>query len=173
MAREFTRATVLFLVLILLQVLIFNHILLFGVAAPIVFIYFLIHLKLSVGFNWLITLGFLLGLIVDICSDTLGMNALACTLLAALKKPVLMAYVQRDEAVIEISPSTSTLGIWNYSKYLITMVLIYCLLYFSIEYFSVVNIGEILLMAASSTLLSFLLMLGMDSIMIRTREQRL
>lgn len=91
MARQIINTLILFIILVLAQVLIFNHIMLFGVAAPIVFIYFIIRLNMSVSFNALITLGFLIGLFVDICADTLGINALACTLLGAVKKPVLLA----------------------------------------------------------------------------------
>lgn len=173
MARTIADYLILFVALVLVQVLIFNHIMLFGVAAPIVFIYFIIRLGMGVSFNALITLGFLIGLTIDICSDTLGMNALACTLLAAVKKPVFSLYTQRDESIAEITPSISTLGIWIYSKYLITMVLIYCLLYFIIEYFTAASFGEMVLMICSSTLLSFLLMLGIDGLMLKKREQRL
>lgn len=171
MARQITSATILFIVLVLVQVVIFNHIMLFGVAAPLIFIYFIIRLNMSVSFNALISLGFLIGLLVDICSDTPGMNALACTLLAAVKKPVLLAYTQHDETINEITPCISTLGIMTYSKYMITMVLIYCLLYFAVEFFSVVNIWDILLMAVSSTLLTYLLLLGIDSLMTDRRER--
>lgn len=171
MARQIINTLILFIILVLAQVLIFNHIMLFGVAAPIVFIYFIIRLNMSVSFNALITLGFLIGLFVDICADTLGINALACTLLSAVKKPVLLAYTQHDEALNEITPSAASLGIWIYSKYMITMVVIYCLLYFSIEFFSAANLWDILLMTMSSTLLSFLLLLGIDSLMMKQRER--
>jgi len=137
MARAIANYIILFLLLVLAQVLIFNHILLFGVAAPVVFIYFVIRLGMSVRFNTLITIAFLMGLCVDICSDTPGMNTLACTVMAAVKKPVLLAYTQRDEGFEEITPCISSLGIWIYSKYMITMTLIYCLLYFCIEFFAV------------------------------------
>lgn len=170
MARRIAHIAILFLILVLAQVLIFNHILLFGVAAPIVFIYVITRMPTDCGFNTIITIGFLMGLLVDICADTLGMNTLACTILAAVRKPVLLSYVQHDDNLSEIIPSTFTLGIWNYSKYMLTMVLIYCLIYFSIEFFSLANIGDILLMATASTLLSFPLLLGIDSLMKKNRE---
>lgn len=173
MAKQIVDYLILFIILVLAQVLIFNHILLFGVASPIIFIYFIIRLPMSVKFNALITLAFFLGLLVDICSNTIGMNALACVIFAALKKPLLLLYVQHDDYVTEIKPTISTLGLWIYSKFLITTVLVYCLLYFSIEFFSIINIGEILLMSISSALLSFLLLLGIDSLMMNKREQRL
>ncbi|MBD5200725.1 MAG: rod shape-determining protein MreD [Bacteroidales bacterium] len=173
MNRRALEIAALFIVLVLLQVLIFNHVVLFHVAVPIIFIYFIIRVPTGLSANLLVSLSFLLGLVIDIFSDTLGVNALSCTLLAALKKPVFYAYVQRDDLVKDITPSISRLGVFTYSKYLLTMTAIYCALTFTIEYFSVASVKEIAIAAASSTLLSFLLMLGMDSLMISQREKRL
>ncbi|MGM9863934.1 MAG: rod shape-determining protein MreD [Lepagella sp.] len=170
MARAIANYIILFLLLVLAQVLIFNHILLFGVAAPVVFIYFVIRLGMSVRFNTLITIAFLMGLCVDICSDTPGMNTLACTVMAAVKKPVLLAYTQRDEGFEEITPCISSLGIWIYSKYMITMTLIYCLLYFCIEFFAVAAFWQVMLMTMASTLLSYVLLLGIDGLIMRKRS---
>ena len=65
------------IVLILAQVLVFNHICLFGYAVAFVFIYTLIKLPISMSKEWQFTIAFLLGLVIDIFSDTLGMNTLA------------------------------------------------------------------------------------------------
>ena len=72
------------IVLVLVQV-VFNKILLFGVAVPIVFIYLLLRLPVHTSVNWVMTIGFVLGLVIDVFSNTPGMNALACTILAAVR----------------------------------------------------------------------------------------
>lgn len=173
MSRTTLDILALFLGMVLFQVLIFNHVVLFHVAVPIVFIYFIIRLSTGVNTNILLTLSFLLGLIVDIFSDTLGVNALCCTILAILKKPVFYCYVQRDDDVKDIIPSVSRIGVLDYSKYLLSMTTIYCVLAFTIEYFSFASVKEIIIAASSSTLLSFILMLGVDSLMFTKREKRL
>lgn len=173
MSRTTLEIAGLFIGLILLQVLIFNHVVLFHVAVPIVFIYFIIRMPTGLSTNMLLTLSFLLGFIIDIFSDTLGVNALSCTLLAIIKKPIFYSFVQRDDVVKDITPSISRIGVWSYSKYLLTMTAIYCALTFSIEYFSIASVKEIVIAAVSSTILSFLLMLGLDSLMISKREKRL
>lgn len=156
----------LFIVMVLVQVLICNHILLFGVAAPLVFVYFIIRLPMGLSTNWLLTLSFILGLTVDIFSDTPGVDSLACTLLAIARRPVFYAYVPRDDRTKDIAPSLSTLGPGTYAKYLVTMVSIFCLLAFSIEYFNFANVREIVVMAGSSALLTFVLLLGIDSLVV-------
>lgn len=166
MSKEAITFTLLFVTVVLAQVLICNHIVLFGLAVPIVFIYFIIRLPMSMSTNWLLTLSFLLGFTVDIFSDTPGVNALACTLLAIAKRPALYAYIPRDDRTKDIIPSLSTLGPGVYAKYLITMVGIFCLLAFSIEYFNFASVKDIAIMAASSTLLSFVLLIGIDSLVL-------
>lgn len=164
---------VLSVVLVLMQLLVCNNIVLFNVAIPIVFIYVIIWAPLWLNQSLLLTIAFLLGLIVDIGSDTPGMNSLACTLLAMLKRPVYYAYTEHDDHSDEVTPSLSSMGVWDYCKYLLTMVAIYCILIFSIEYFSFADVKEIAMMAGYSTAITFLLLIGIDSIMKGKREKRL
>lgn len=161
--RHALNIAILIPILLLVQVMVCNHIEIFHVATPIIFIYFLIRTIPGINLNLFFTLAFLAGLVVDIFSDTLGMNAMSCTILAALKRPVLMAYLQRDDDIGSMVPCIATMGLWVYAKYLFSMIVIYCLLIFSIEFFSFANIPYILLMALSSATLSFLILLGIDS----------
>ncbi len=97
-------------ILVFAQVIVFNHICLFNVGVPMVFIYLIIRLPITLAVNWVLTIGFFLGLIVDVFSDTYGMNAVACTVLAMLKRPVLRLYVQREEDLVRPEPSMMSLG---------------------------------------------------------------
>lgn len=166
MNKDVIQFTLLFIIMLLVQVLICNHIAIFNVAIPIVFIYFIIRLPIPLGLGTLFTLSFLLGLSVDIFSDTPGVNSLACTLLAALKRPVYYAYVQRDDKTKVLIPSISSLGVGTYCRYLVSMVGIYCLMVFSIEYFSFADLQDILILSASSCLLTFISLLAIDCLII-------
>ncbi len=128
---------------------------------------------MNVPLNLLMTTSFLLGLTVDIFSDTPGMNALSCTLLSVLKRPILLAYCQHDDTLDEITPCCQTLGLWTYSKYALTMTLVYCIFYFGIEFFAIESIWQIALTALCSTMLSAILIVGIDSILLNHREKRL
>lgn len=152
----------LFMACVLMQVLIFNRIVLFNIAIPIIFIYFIIRLPIDLKLPYLFTFAFLLGIIIDIFSDTPGVNALACTLIAALKKPIYFAYMSKDDNTNRLTPRVSSMGLLEYSKYLLTFILIYCLLMFTIEYFSFADVKGIVILASSSALLSFLILLGTD-----------
>lgn len=154
----------LFIICVIVQSLIFNRIALFNVAIPIVFIYFIIRLPINLGLPYVFTFSFLLGLVVDIFSDTPGVNALACTLIASIRKPIYYAYMSKDDITSRLTPGISTMGIMDYSKYLLTFVIIYSLLVFTIEYFSFADVKEIVILSASSASLTFILLLATDSL---------
>jgi len=166
MNKDILKFIILFILMVLVQVLICNHIALFNMAVPIVFIYFIIRLPMNLGKGWLFTFAFLIGLCVDICSDTLGINTLSCTLLSALKNPVYYAYVPKDDKTVNLIPSISSLGIATYCKYLITMIGLYCLMAFAIEYFNFADIKEIALLSISSCFLTFIILLAIDCLII-------
>ncbi|MDE6291240.1 MAG: rod shape-determining protein MreD, partial [Muribaculaceae bacterium] len=132
-----------------------------------IFIYFLIKLPLNVSANFMLTLGFLLGLSVDMLSDTPGLNALCCTILASLKRPVFFAYEQHDDQKRNISPSIGTIGFLNFCKYIFSMSAIYCLLSFFVEYINFTDILGILIKAGASTLFTFLVMIAIDSLVYK------
>lgn len=159
--------------LILVQVLVCNHIILFNMAMAFVFIYVIIRLPIDLNTNWLLTWAFFSGLVVDTFSDTPGVNSLSCTILAMLKRPMLFAYIPRDDRTKTIVPSLSSLGFAVYGKYLFSMSLIYCTLAFTIEYFNFADVKEIVIMSIASTIFTFLILLGVDSLIVTKREKRL
>ncbi len=125
---------------------------------------------MTLSTNWLLTWAFLSGFIVDLFSDTPGVNSLSCILLAVVKRPVLYAYIPKDDRTKDIQPSLANLGFAAYAKYLLTMSVIYCFMVFIIEYFSFGDVKEIVIMASSSSVLTFGLLLGIDSLMVTKRD---
>ena len=167
MNKSFISYILLFVILVLIQVLLMNHIVLFNSAVCLIFIYFLIKLPINLAPNLLLTLGFLLGLSVDILSDTPGLNALCCTILASLKKPVFYAYEQHDDQKRNVAPSIGTMGFLNFSKYIFSLSAIYCLLAFFVEYVNFTEVVQILIKAGGSTVFTFLVILAIDSLIYK------
>ncbi len=158
---------ILFVILVLVQAFLLNHIVLFGNAVCFIFIYFLITLPLNLSANLVLTLGFLLGLTVDMLSDTPGLNALCCTILASLKRPVFFAYEQHDDQKRNISPSIGSMGFFNFSKYVFSISAIYCLLDFFVEFIEFSDVVGILIKAGVSTVFTFLMILAIDSLVYK------
>ncbi|MBD5245382.1 MAG: rod shape-determining protein MreD [Barnesiella sp.] len=164
---------VMFIILVLAQAVVFNHLTLWGVAIPLVFIYWILSLPVNTDSILMLSLAFLMGLTVDVFSDTPGQNALACTLLAAVRKPVLRLYLPREEDLTDPEPSAKSLGAAVYMKYVVTLTAIYCTIFFLIESFTFFNLWRLGLQIVCSTVLTFILILALDSITHITREKRL
>ena len=164
MSKTVLTLIILFLVLIPAQAVIFNNLILFNVALPLVFIYLIISLPVTLSTNWSLTIGFVTGLAVDIFLDTPGMNALACTNLAFLRKPVYHLYMSYDDDLSGLRPSISTMGSAAYFKYLLTMVFVYCLMLFAIEAFQFFNIRLLLMRTVFSTIFTFIIIYAIDSL---------
>ncbi|MDE6321400.1 MAG: rod shape-determining protein MreD [Muribaculaceae bacterium] len=173
MTRIILKYIMMFILLVLAQAVVFNNLCLYNVAFPLVFIYFILRLPITLGINWVMTFSFLIGLTVDIFSDTQGVNALCCTLLSVVRKPTLGLYLSRDDEMSGTEPSIKSLGLVVYMKYLITLVLFYCILYFLIESFSLFNPLRMLTRIVASTLLTFFLILAIDSLTLRRHAKRL
>lgn len=168
MSANIIRYLFLSVLMVLLQVVVFNHIHLFGIAIPLVFIYVIIKLPLSLSTVWSLTIAFLLGLSVDIFSNTPGMNALACTVLAFVRRPVLSLYLPHGDDYVADEPSMRSFGVGLFVRYALSLVLLYSILLFVIESFALFDITYMVLRIIGSTLLTFVLILCIDSLSPRS-----
>lgn len=154
------------------QVVIFNRIWLFNVALPLVFIYFIVILPTELNVKWVLTLSFLLGFSVDIFSDTLGLNALCCTVAGALRQPVMKLYVPRDDEKNSVVPSPRSIGRVTFMKYLITMTTLYCFLFFITLSFEFFNFPRLIARTCASSALTFLVLLAFSNFLIPAQASR-
>lgn len=172
MTKTVIETALLFVALVLVQVLCYK-ILLFGVAIPLVFIYLILRLPITWHLNISLTIAFVMGTVVDIFNNTLGMNALCCTLLAALRDPVFALYVPRENEMSNPIPCVDTLGFGAYLKYMSTLVVIFCSLLFFVQAFTIHNWPLTLARIAGSSVLTIVLLLALDSLVSTRREKRL
>lgn len=173
MSKTVITLLLLYLVLMPAQAIFFNHLVLFNVAVPLVFIYLIITLPVTFSANLAMTIGFLTGLTVDILSDTPGVNALACTVLAFIRRPVFHLYVASDIDLAEQRPSLHTMGTAAFLKYALTMVVIYCLMVFSVEAMQIFNLRLYLLRVVASSVFTFIIIYAIAALTGSRREKRL
>jgi hypothetical protein len=172
MTKTVIQFIVLFLALVVLQ-LVCNKIVLFNIAMPVVFIYLILRLPVNLHSGWVLTVAFFSGLLMDIFTNTPGMNSLACTMMAAVRRPVFNLFVSRENDMNIPIPSVDSMGIGDYFKYMATLVTIYCALIFLIQAFSLHNIVLTLARIAGSSILSIIIIFGLDSLVSTRREKRL
>ena len=163
MARQVIQFLILFVVLVLVQVLVCNNISIFNVATPFVFIYFLIRLPIDMRINWVLTLSFFSGLIVDVFSDTPGMNAASSVLLAFVRPAILPLFSLRD-MVEGIEPGFRSMGTGGFFKYVAACVLVHHTALLSLEYFSFVHLGTLSLHIVSSVALTAVCLMAIEGI---------
>ncbi len=172
MTKTVIQFIVLFVAIILLQ-LVCNKIVLWGIAMPVVFIYLILRLPVNLHDGWVLTIAFFTGLLLDIFNNTPGMNALASTIMAATRRPVFNLFVSRENDMNIPIPSVDSMGVGDYFKYMATLVTLYCALIFMIQAFSLHNIGLTLARIAGSSVLSIIIIFGLDSFVSTRREKRL
>lgn len=150
-----------FVGLVLVQALLLNNICLFGLATPFVYIYFLLVLDRDIDINVLLLLAFVLGLSVDVFSNTPGVNAGASVLIAFMRPKVLRLFSPRDEYE-NFEPGIYTLGIWGFVRYSVVMVLLHQTAVYLLESFSFAHFGSLLLRVVCSALLTVLLLMSIE-----------
>lgn len=171
MTKFAIKYALMFVLLVTAQAIVFNHLILFDVAVPLVFIYLIVFLPVTLGTNLSVTLGFLAGFFLDIFCDTPGVNALCSTIVSFSRKSIFHLYVSMDDDLAGRSPSAHTMGMAAFMKYLLTITALYCAIDFTVEAFQFFNFRLLVLRILASTAYSFILLYAIDCVSFRSREQ--
>lgn len=144
-----------FFLLVLVQVLVLNYVQLFSCASPLLYIYFIIQLPRGVKKWQLYLWGFFLGLSIDVFMNTPGVATIASTTSAALRPYILEPFLT-VEAKAEVDPSIKIMGFQKYMSYVGTFTLLYCTIFFTLDYFTFWHFGLWLLSIVASFVLTLL-----------------
>lgn len=160
---DFLKRLLWFTVLVMVQVFVFNHIHLFAVATPLLYIYFILLFPRNYP-QWAIMLwAFIMGLTIDVFTNTPGITAGSLTLLAALQPFVLHLFIPRDSSE-NFQAGLDTLSVPQYTWYVFILTIIYSFIFFSLEMFSFFNVVEWLQCIGGSTLLTLVLILVVENL---------
>lgn len=152
----------LFVVLLLVQGLVLNHIHLFHCATPLLYIIMVLHFRRNHP-RWAVLLWcFSLGLCVDVFANTPGVAAGSMTLMGLLQPYLLELFVPRDSAE-DLEPSVRTIGVSSFYWYVFIMVLAHSFVFFTLETFNFFNWLQWLECIGGSTLLTFVLVAVLEN----------
>lgn len=151
------------LVLAALQVMVLNQIHLFGYATPMPYVLFLVWLPLNSNRIGNMLWAFLLGLIIDVFSNTPGEASASMTLAALVQWPLLHASAPKD-CVEDMVPTYTSMGRWNHTRYVIILTFVHHALFFLLESFSFFHLRDLLISFAASLALSVVLMLTFETL---------
>ena len=150
-----------FVVFVLAQAVVLGRIHLFNCATPLLYVYFVTQFPRNYP-KWAVLLwAFLLGLLVDTFSNTPGLAAASLTLIAAIQPYYMELYVPRDSAD-NLLPSIKTFGPLKYAYYIVPMVLLFCILFYSLEMFTFFNLMYWLLCVAGSSFITLVLIFTIE-----------
>ena len=163
MSNFWVRQILLFILLVFLQVMLFNKIHLFGFATPLLYIYFAIKLPIDMSRNAVVALAALMGLLIDIFSYTLGLNMLAMTVMGFSRFYLLKLFGPRDVFEANV-PSFSTFGKPLFLRYTASMTLCHHIILFTTESLSLFDPLMLLLRIVGSFILTMILIFAFEII---------
>ncbi len=141
MINSIIRYTIIFIVLILLQLLLFNNIQFSGFINPYVYIMFILLLPVEISPWLLLIISFFTGLTIDFFIGTPGLHASATVLSGFLRPYVLRLISPRDGYDPGATPSMEIYGFRWFLIYTLFIVLIH---HFSLFYLEVFRFTDFL-----------------------------
>lgn len=158
------------MLLVLLQVEVFNYIQLFRYATPSVYLFALLLFSVDTPREWLTLAGALIGLTVDLLSGTPGLHMAALTLVGFLRNYLLMPFVD-IESNLRRAPSMRIHG-WGIWLAILEMVAIHQLLLFTLDSWGGFDWEYYLLRMGSSMLLTYLIVMILQMLFLEHVPQR-
>ena len=144
-----------------LQVLFFNHLPLAG-GVVLSYLYMVVRMPVDWNRNLQILTGFVVGLLADIFCNTPGLHALACTTTMWVRLPLLHMFVVQDE-IKNGCPTYYRLHFSVFSRYLLSVLLVHCVILFVTEAFSFFNLWHLILKILFSIVLTYVFLLVADT----------
>ena len=158
---EWIRQIVRLVVVVLLQVLLFDHLQIAGWGLPMVYVLFLMNLPVQVP-RWAeMLIGAIVGLVFDVWHSSLGVNMAACVAFCYLR-PILLGNLIQDLERVKGEVCSASIGNIEYVKSLAILTVVHHLLVFSLESWSWHNWWIVLLQTLLSSVLTILIIMGYD-----------
>ena len=163
MAIDFFKRLALFLGLCLAQVFVLNHVYLFNVATPLLYIYLAISFPRNYPKWQVLVWSFSLGFVMDLFTNTPGLAAGTMTLIALIQTYLMNILAPRDSAE-DLKASIAAMGFSKFAMLSVILTSLYCLVFFALEAFTFFDWLLWLERVVGSTVLTVILILAIDSV---------
>ena len=149
------------LIVLLLQVLLFNHLQIAGWGFPMVYILILINLPAQMP-KWVdMLIGFAIGWFMDMWSNSLGVNIAACVAISYLR-PITLRHIMQDAERIKGEVRSSNIGMGEYIKCLVILTLIHHFAVFALETWNLAHWWITILQTLLSSIMTLIILIGYD-----------
>ncbi|MEJ7694932.1 rod shape-determining protein MreD [Daejeonella sp.] len=169
MGRAIIVNTIRFILLIATQVFLLKNTGYYNLSVPYLYILFILLLPFNIPNGLLFLLAFVTGLTIDVFYDTLGLHALACTVMAFVRIIFISVTVHRDGFDNEPEPRLGIMGFRWFLFYAIILAFFHHLLLFSFEAFRISQFGYTIVRVLLSAVLSTFLILVTEFVFYRKK----
>ena len=156
---EWTKQIGRYLLIMVLQVLLFDQLQLWGACHPYIYVLCLLMMPITLPHSADMLIGAFAGFIMDIFCNSLGVHMAACILLMYIR-PYLIGVIVNDKDRLNEQISLHAIGMEALLKYTVIMVLIHHLTVFSLAAWSWSHMGFVLLETIVSSTITVLLVIG-------------
>lgn len=141
--------------------------------SPYLYFLFLLWLPFRIPRMGLTLLGFVFGLILDGFTNTPGLHAASCTLVAYLRPFMINLLMPKDaEEIAYAEPSTRSMGLLPYSVYAAVLTFLHHLVLVFLEWLQFGDFWYFLFKVLATTLVSLLLTAVTEMLFIRKGRYR-
>ena len=146
-----------FVLLIMLQVMLFNHLNIWGYLNPFAYVLIIMLLPFRTNKMLMLVLAFITGMTIDVFGDTPGLHSAATVFIAFLRPGIISVLFGKIEYAQNEEPGLSKLGLGGFARYSAIMVLIHNFTIFLLEYLSITKIFAILKTTIFNSILSLVM----------------
>ena len=155
-----------YILVMVLQVLLFNQLQLWGACHPYIYILCLLMMPITLPHSVDMIIGATVGLVMDIFCNSLGVHTAACILLMYVR-PYLIGALVNDKDRLNEQISLRAIGMEALLKYVVILVVLHHLTVFLLAAWSWAHIGFVLLETLVSSVITILLILGYNTLRYR------
>ena len=155
-----------YILVMLLQVLLFDQLQLLGVCHPYIYILCLMMMPVTLPHNVDMIIGALVGVVMDIFCNSLGVHTAACILIMFIR-PYIISSMVNDIDRLNEAISMHVLGVENMIKYVLILVFVHHAVVFLLTAWSWSHIGFVLIETIVSGIISSFIIIGYNILRYR------
>ena len=149
--------------LVLLQGLLFSHMHIFGIATPLLHTYLVLCMSRDMAHWKRMVIAFVVGLVLDMFDNTPGLNAASLVAMAFVQPYVLEMFLRREDSISFVA-SMDAMGFQRYLTYILMLCGLFCVVYSSLEAFTLHSMGRWFGCVVGSLFVTTCLILAIDNV---------
>ncbi len=155
-----------YIIVMILQVLLFDQLQLLGVCHPYIYILCLLMMPITLSHSADMIIGAVVGLIMDVFCNSLGVHTAACIFIMFIR-PYLIGAIVNDKDRLNEQISLRALGMEALLRYVVILVVVHHLMVFLLAAWSWAHIGFVLLETIVSSLVTISVIIGYNALRYR------